>query len=315
MSYTTQLKQIGGNGGDEFSLTGENFTGLEKIGVWMGDSHIRAVSVWLSDGSFGKYGRPDGRPYQEFTFQSGERFTSLSLWGTEAGNRLGAIKFKTTLGREFFAKMTNQDLRREYKIDIGSGYCLGVVGRSGRDIDKMGFMFLNAVESTVLNDVKYPTLQQLKPQVTVEEIICVTFMNSSSTIQKEKVETSKKVIKSFSWSKSDSLSSAFSMEVKAGIPKVIEVATGFSVSIGSESTYSQEQTDERTEALTTIVDVPPGKKMDVSVTIGRATFDLPYTGTVKMTFGNGRVHEYGIEGRYKGITYTDVKVKTKESPL
>ena len=79
--------------------------------------------------------------------------------------------------------------------------------------------------------------------------------------------------------------------------------------------YRQEHTDERTETLSTDVDVPPGKKMDVSVTIGRATFDLPYTGTVKMTCKNGSVFAYGTKGTYKGVTYTDIKVDTKESPL
>ncbi|KAG1925993.1 natterin-like protein [Pimephales promelas] len=250
----------------------------------------------------------------QFKFAPGECFTSLSLWANEARNRLGAIKFTTSLGREFNAKMTKQTLKTEYKIDVSSGFCLGVEGKSGRDIDCMGFMFLQA-ESRVLTDVHYPTIHQLIPKVAVEEIKSLTFMNNSSTTQKQKVESSKKVIKKFSWSMSESFTSTVSMEVKAGIPEVVEAKVGYSVTIGNESTYSLENTVETTETLSTDVDVPPGKKLQVSITIGRATFDLPYTGTVKITCKNGLVFGYGTSGRYKGITYTDIKVEIKESPL
>ncbi|XDV19454.1 hypothetical protein PO909_024924 [Leuciscus waleckii] len=315
MSDTTTLQQIGGQGGNAFSFTGQNNgASLEKIGVWVGGSQVKAVRVWLTDGRVETFGVSSG-PYQEYKFTPGECFTSLSLWGNGIGTRLGAIKFKTSLGREFFAKMTFCCLQKEYPIDVGSGFCLGVVGRSGWDIDYMGFMFLKAVESVVLTDVQYPTLHQLIPKVTVEEIKSLTFRNNSSTTQKQKVESSKKITNKSSWSVSANVSSTFKMDVKAAIPEVVDITPGYSVTIGIESTYSQEHTDERTETLSTDVDVPPGKKLHVSVSIGRATFDLPYTGTVKMTCKNGSVFAYGTKGTYKGVTYTDIKVDTKESPL
>ncbi|XP_056113848.1 aerolysin-like protein [Rhinichthys klamathensis goyatoka] len=311
----TLLSLIGGNGGGPFSFTGEsNGASLEKIWVWVGEWQVKAVRVWLTDGRNQTFGQASGSN-QEYTFKPGECFTSLSLWGNGEGSRLGAIKFKTTLGGEFFAKMTKWSLKTEYPMDIGSGYCLGVVGKGGADIDSMGFMFISAVESTVLANVQYPTLHQLIPKVTVEELKSVTFRNDSSAIQHQKIETSKKVTKKSSWSTSKSFTATFSMEVSAGIPEVVEVTTGFSFSVATESTYSQENTDERTETLTTDVEIPPKKKLDVSVTIGRATFDMPYTGTVKMTCKNGSVFQYGTKGTYKGVTYTDIKVKTKESPL
>ncbi|XDV19351.1 hypothetical protein PO909_024835 [Leuciscus waleckii] len=315
MSDTTNLYIIGGNGGGPFSFTGEdNGASLEKIGVWVGGSQVKAVKVWLSDGRVNEFGRPDG-PYEEFKFQPGECFRSLSLWGNGAGTRLGAIKFETSWGNTFFAKMTSWGLKTEYPIDVGSGFCLGVVGRDGHDIDCMGFMFLKAVESAVLTDVHYPTLHQVIPQVTLEEIKSVTFRNNSSATQKQKIESSKKVIKKSSWSMSKTTTSTFNMEVKAGIPSIVEVSAGFSISVGKVSTYGQEHTDERTETLCTDIEVPPGKMVDVDVTIGRATFDLPYTGTVKMTCRNGSVYSYRTKGTYKGITYTDIKVDTKDSDL
>ncbi|KTF72508.1 hypothetical protein cypCar_00045267 [Cyprinus carpio] len=315
MSYPTTLFEIGGGGGSPFSLTGKkNGASLEKIGVWVGGSQVKAVKVWLSDGRRDTFGNPAG-PYQEYTFETGECFTSLSLWGNGAGTRLGAIKFKTSKKGEFFAKMTSWGLKQEYPIDIGSGYCLGVVGRAGADIDCMGFMFLNEVQSTVLTNVNYPTINQLKPQVTVEELKSVTYTNNSSEKQQQTVETSKKVIETSSWSMSVSFTATFSVEVKAGIPEIVEASTGYSFSVGAESTYSHVNTNEKTETLTTTIDVPPRKKVDVDITIGRATSDLPYTGTVKITCKDGSVLQYETKGQYKGITYTDIKVDTKESDL
>ncbi|XP_016091601.1 natterin-like protein [Sinocyclocheilus grahami] len=315
MSYPTTLFKIGGGGGASFSLTGENNgASLEKIGVWVGEWQVKTVRVWLSDGRYQTFGNPSG-PYQEYKFKPGECFTSLSLWGNGAGTRLGAIKFETNQGGRFFAKMTSWGLKTEYPIDIGSGYCLGVVGRAGADIDSMGFMFLNAVQSTVLTNVNYPTINQLIPKVRVEEIKSITYTNDTSAKQQQTVETSKKVIKTSSWSMTNSFTATFSMEVKAGIPEVVEVSTGFSFSVGSESTYGHEYTDEKNETLTTTVDVPPRKKVDVDITIGRAAFDLPYTGTVKITCKNGSVLQYETKGQYKGVTYTDIKVITKESDL
>nr|XP_005166416.2 natterin-like protein isoform X2 [Danio rerio] len=315
MVSSTTLEIIGGQGGCSFSFTSENNgASLEKIWVWVGEWQIKAVKAWLSDGREQIFGVPSGS-YQEYVFSPGECFTSLSLWGNGAGTRLGAIRFKTTKGGELFAKMTSWGLKTEYPMDVGSGYCLGIKGRSGSDIDCMGFMFLNAVQSAVLTNVNYPTINQLIPKVATEEIKSVSFENKTSVKQEQKVETSKKVIKTSSWSMTKSFSSTFSMEVKAGIPKIAEVSTGFSVTFGNESTYSLEQSDERNETLTTTVKVSPKKKVDVHITIGRASFDLPYTGTVKITCKNGSELQYETKGQYKGVAYTDIKVNTVEKAL
>ncbi|XP_056318638.1 natterin-like protein-like isoform X1 [Danio aesculapii] len=315
MSESTTLSIVGGGRGLPFSFTGED-TGafLKKIWVWEGEWQIKAIRAWLSDDKSETFGESSGS-YKEFVFKPGERFTSLSLWENKEGTRLGAIKFKTNKGRKFSAKMTKVSRPKEIPIDVGSGFCLGIVGRSGADIDNMGFMFLNAVESVVLNNVSYPTVNQLTPQVEVEDLKSATYKNRGYVKLQQSIETSKKVIKKSVWSMSETFSAAFSMEVKAGIPKILEASTGFSFSVGTEGTYSLEQTEERTEKLTTTLEVPPQKKVVVNISIGRATFDLPYTGTVKIICRNGSVVEYETKGQYKGITYTNIEVNTKDSDL
>uniref|UniRef100_A0A671RZF6 Jacalin-type lectin domain-containing protein n=1 Tax=Sinocyclocheilus anshuiensis TaxID=1608454 RepID=A0A671RZF6_9TELE len=282
---STTLQLIGGNEGDRFLFTGEsNGASLCRMWVWVGPSQVKAVRAWLSDGQ-----------HTEFSFRPGERIATLSLWGNGNGTRLGAIKFKTNKEREFFVKMTSWGLKTEYPMDVGSGFCQGLVGNSGQDIDCMGFLFLNNIQSIVLCDVRYPTIKQVTPQVAVEEIKSVTYKNKTS-----------KIIQTNTWSMSENITAKFKVDVKAGIPDIAEVSTGFSTSVGVENTYSRVHTSERTETLSTNIDIPPGKKMNVKITIGRCSFDLPYTGTVRMTCSNGSMFSFQTTGKYKGITYTDI---------
>ncbi|KAI4788377.1 hypothetical protein KUCAC02_020435 [Chaenocephalus aceratus] len=302
MAYPTTVHKIGGDGGQKFSLTGEwNGATLKQLHVWVGGSQVRGVQVFLTDGRDVLFGERSG-PSQEYTFQPGECFTSLSLWGNGERTRLGAIQFKTNRSGEFFAKMTSRGLKTEYPMDVGSGICFGVVGSCGHDIDNMGFMFLNAVKTTVLKNVNYPTMSQVVPQVTVEQRKYMTFDNTTTADQVNKIESFRKITNTSSWTVSNSMEATFSMEVSAGIPELVEVPTGFSFTMGAERSYLLENTVESTIDFT--IHVPAGKKMETEITIGRATVDLPYTGTVTITCNNGSVLQYDTSGVYKGLTYT-----------
>ncbi|XP_026224001.1 aerolysin-like protein [Anabas testudineus] len=312
MSYLSPLHVIGGQGGGHFHFTGES-TGatLKKIWVWVGGWQVKAVKVWLTDGRSQQFGNSDGN-FTEFQFEDGEHISSLSLWGNGAGTRLGAIKFRTSRSREFFAHMTDWPLKTEYPIDVGSGICLGLTGSAGSDIDCLGFVFLDSVKSTVLTNVHYPTLHQVIPQIATEEIKSLTYTNKSDVEQSYTAETSKTIKKKSSWSVTNKLEATLSIEVKAGIPEIAEVGTGFSFTMGTESSYGLENSEERTEKFTFPVKVPPRKTVVVDVTIGRATVDLPYTGTVEITCHNGHVLRFDTKGTYKGVTYTDAKTTVTE---
>ena len=160
----TTLEIIGGGGGLGFEFTGrDNGATLKKIGVAVGGWQIKAVRAELTDGRVQTFGK--GYSFREFTFKPDEIITKLSLWGNDAGTRLGGIKFWTSSGNKFEAYMNKWGLKTEYSIDVGSGVCLGLEGRSGSDIDNMGFVFINAIKSSVLTDITYPSLATYTPQV------------------------------------------------------------------------------------------------------------------------------------------------------
>uniref|UniRef100_A0A8C8J5S8 Aerolysin-like C-terminal domain-containing protein n=1 Tax=Oncorhynchus tshawytscha TaxID=74940 RepID=A0A8C8J5S8_ONCTS len=186
-------------------------------------------------------------------------------------------------------------------------------GRSGSDIDCMGFVFINAVKSTVLNDMKYPTLSLFKPQVTPEYVKSISHHNDTSLVQEESATYSKTVTKTSSWSISNKIESTLEVTVKAGIPNLVELSSGFSLAVGVEQSSSLEKSESITESDTINVKIPPGKTMDVEITVGKANIDLDYGAKVKITCMNGSQLVFPSKGIYTDLHFNDhykrVKVK------
>ncbi|KAM9506583.1 aerolysin-like protein isoform 1-T2 [Salvelinus alpinus] len=282
----TTLHLIGGGGGTSFEFHGmNNGATLKKIGVAVGNSQVKAVWAELTDGKVATFG--DADTFNEFEFNLGERITKLSLWGNGSGTRLGAIKFTTSENREFSEKMTSWPLKTEYTIDVGSGICLGLQGRSGSDIDCMGFLFIKTIKSSVMTDMEYPTLSLFKPQVIPENVKSVSHQNDTSLVLEKSITYSKTLTKTSSWSVSNKMESTLSVSVKAGIPDLVEVSSGFSLTLGVEQSTRLHKTETITESGTINLKIPPGKTIDVEITVGKANIDLDYRATVKVTCMNG----------------------------
>uniref|UniRef100_A0A8K9URC7 Uncharacterized protein n=1 Tax=Oncorhynchus mykiss TaxID=8022 RepID=A0A8K9URC7_ONCMY len=159
--------------------------------------------------------------------------------------------------------MTSWPLKTEYTIDVVSGICLGLEGRSGSDIDCMGFLFINIIKSSVLTDMKYPTLFLFKPQVTPEYVKSMSHHNDTSLVQEESITYSKTLTNTSSWSVSNKIESTLSLSVKAGIPDLVEVTSGFSLTVGVEQSTSLQETENITESDSINLKIPPGTTMDV----------------------------------------------------
>ncbi|XP_060748881.1 aerolysin-like protein [Tachysurus vachellii] len=138
----TSVVEVGGKGGQHFYFNGmDKGSLLKKIQVWEGDSQINSVAVWLTDDRSKEFGESAGN-LEEFAFDDDEIFASLSLWPNQDGTHLGAIKFKTSNSREFYACVTSDKLQPEVVVDVESGKCPGIQGCSGADIDRFGFIML-----------------------------------------------------------------------------------------------------------------------------------------------------------------------------
>ncbi|KAM9500806.1 aerolysin-like protein [Clarias gariepinus] len=313
MSALADVVAVGANGGNPFNFNGtENGSTLQKIWVWLGDWQVKAIKVCLTDGQSKQFGVPAG-DVKEFIFEDGEHFTSLSLWANSRGTRLGAIKFKTTHSREFYVKQRSEGLNQEVPVDVASGICMGITGRSGSDIDCFGFIFINTIKSTKLTDVEYPTLKEVIPKVNVREIKSMTYHNDTSLTQEYKVETSQKITQKSFWSVTGKLELTYTLEVNSGIPLITKKKSNYDFKLGVDGTYASEISEERMELYSFLVKVLPGKTVDVDITLGQAPVDLPFKGKVKITCHNGGVLEFKTSGTYKGVTYTAGDVTVTES--
>uniref|UniRef100_A0A8C5B7G0 Aerolysin-like protein n=1 Tax=Gadus morhua TaxID=8049 RepID=A0A8C5B7G0_GADMO len=309
----TTLEIIGGDGGFPFSFTGlDNGATLRKIGVAVGGKQINAVRAELTDGRVETFGKDHS--FREFTFEPGEIITKLSLWEGRGGARLGGIKFWTSSGNKFEAHMSEWGLKTgEYSIDVGSGVCLGLEGRSGGEIDKMGFLFINAIKSSVLTDMTYPSLAMYTPQVNKEYIKSVSYHNGSTATQEHKFAYSRSLTKSTTLSTTNKIESTVSVSVTAGIPDLVEVSGGFSMTKGAAQTSSMTSSETITESDEVKVTVPAGKTMTVEVSVRRAVINLPYPATVKIRCMNGSELHFKSTGNYHAVAYTAVDVNVTES--
>ncbi|KAK3552176.1 hypothetical protein QTP86_005104 [Hemibagrus guttatus] len=314
MSYLANVVEVGGNGGEAFDFNGtENGGMLKKIHVWEGKTKLKAIKVWQTDGQSKQYGQPRTGVLKEFTFEDGEHFSSLSLWANKDGTHLGAIKFKTSHSRGFYAKLKSWEPKTEVPVDVASGICMGIKGRSVLGIDRLGFIFINTIKSAELTNVMYYTIHEVIPKVDIREIKYMSYQNNTSKIQEYTIETSKKITQKSSWSVTGKLEFTFSLEVNAGIPLLVEGKSRYQLNIGFQATCASETSKEKMERFSFPVKVPPGKTVDVHITLGQATVDLPFTGTVKITCYNGSVLEWKTSGTYKGVSFSDGKVVVNES--
>ena len=303
---------IGGQGGGSFSfLGGSNGGMMNKIGVWVGGWQIKSVKIWLTNGLSRQFGNPSG-PYKEFSFQPGELIQSMSLWGNGAGTRLGAIKFKTNKGNEFFAKMTDWGLKQEYPIDVGSGACVGVMGRSGSDIDSMGFQFVKPLKDSRMIDVHYPTIGSEQANVNMNNLKSVNYNNPLDVEQTFSLEVTDTITKKQYWSVTAGLEFAYNVSVTAGIPEVASTTTGWGFKVSVSGTYGMENTETKEEKWTFPIKVPAKSKVHVTISMGKADIDLPYTGKIVMTTTDDSQLTFDVNGAYTGVSYTDVIVDIKK---
>ncbi|KAL6481729.1 hypothetical protein MHYP_G00098090 [Metynnis hypsauchen] len=140
---------VGGTGGTEHvSFIQDIYVTLKKIRVSLETYTVGSLHVTFSNDQENQYGiEKEDATIQEFTFQDGDRFRSLTLWPNRAGYRLGGLQFdvvrKTGQIDVFSAKISR--LGEPVSIDVGLGICRGIKVRSGEDVDALGFFFIKQI--------------------------------------------------------------------------------------------------------------------------------------------------------------------------
>lgn len=304
---------IGGKGGAERKAYESDGRVLEKIGVWAGESAISGIKVWRTGLQPAVFGTRSG-PYQEYSFEPGERISRLSLWGNGAGTRLGAIAFTTDRDGKFDHGMTKWGRKQEYPIDVGSGICVGLLLRSGHEIDQGCFVFLKEIESCRMSDVHYPTLEFDMLGIRPVTLKSGSYSNQTDDDVTWQFSGTRTTTVSQEWSTTTGVEASAEVSVEAGVPEVASVKGSFGWKVSSSSTHSRSKSTEIELEWSEGGILSPGDSLRVTALTreGRLAA-LEYTATMTVTVRGGGSFSYPIESTYAGVNCTAVEITTDGS--
>lgn len=87
-----------------------------------------------------KVGNSTGSKNQEIVFDDNDYIISAKLWPNKTGNRCGGFEFKSNGNITFSVKC--QELGEPVSLETKCGMINGITGRSGDEIDALGFYFI-----------------------------------------------------------------------------------------------------------------------------------------------------------------------------
>ncbi|KAL3689502.1 hypothetical protein R1sor_015811 [Riccia sorocarpa] len=330
----------GGDGGGEFSYCGgTDGKTLHEIDVWAGRIGLKAISVRLTNdttaSTFGSTNKSQWQndeesalSHKKFTFNPGERITSLSIWNNglfdetsdgfrQSGiaTRVGWIFFKTDHNREFDIGMyyLQRVPEAEIRMPVGSGICVGVRGRAGWDIDSLGFVFLEPIVGAKLLDVEYRTLTADTPAISEEALDELQERNLGTSSQPWIFSGSKVVNTRSSWipSLNSGLTGYLAPRVEAKVPRVVVTTHGkfewsLSTDIVKTDGFEISSTEELRWNETGISQ--PTESFLLRASTGCGTISVPITGDVEVCLENGYEFRYKISGEYSGLSFSPARI-------
>lgn len=314
---------VGGSGGEPFEFVGAWKGALiAELQFWASENTIRGVRAKLSDGEEKYFGVAQGAS-QAYTFQAGERLTSLTLWGNGIGTRAGWIEFHTSAGGFFSFGMTQWGRKTPYKMEVGSGILVGIYGNSGMDIDCLGLAFVDKLKRASVGNVEYVYSQLDALSIVPIDIINRTIDNETSLQQSfpvsQKYTHSDRTNFVLEGALEKSLEGSVELTFEAKIPVVAKgnVKTGAKagLKLSDKTTTTQEHGNISELTFSANVAVPPMRRVLYTATIWTAILDLDYTAVMFVETERGEKGSFPIRGRLKGARTTDVDDWPREMPL
>lgn len=145
-----KVQVIGGNGGCAFNIGAsyhENGSVVNRIEVWRGDrSHpfLHGIKIVMSDGQSDVRGNSKHGTWSCLDIPAGVTVRELTLYGGSGVGLVEGIHIKLSNGSKM-REIARQE--NELVINVGSGIPVGARGKSGCDLDALGFFFLKPIES------------------------------------------------------------------------------------------------------------------------------------------------------------------------
>lgn len=107
-------------------------------------STFNTIQVTFNNGKTITVGGTPERDQEECVFDKDEKILAATLWPNVSNDRVAGLEFvveKSDGGRRTFSVMYEL-LGQPVRLDVRSGRCYGIIGRSGTQIDALGFYFI-----------------------------------------------------------------------------------------------------------------------------------------------------------------------------
>ncbi|XP_039509365.1 cytolytic toxin-alpha-like [Pimephales promelas] len=134
---------VGGNGGSEFSFK-PFYRNISEIRITYGQETLNTIQVILNYGQMVKVGEVTGPEVRTFLFDESDTIVAATLWPNIDHTSCGGVEFevaKINGERESFSAKCDR-LGEPVSVDVKSGRCCGIVGRSGDYINALGLCFI-----------------------------------------------------------------------------------------------------------------------------------------------------------------------------
>jgi len=302
---------IGGSGGDPFWMHSYRTT-VKTLRVWWGhgspNDGFRAIQVEYFNGKTSYRGKiPSTGADASFTFKAGEMLDgSIVIGGNGVGSRTGYLHFKTNRDRSF----TAGKLHTPYYFQASGTLLAGFFGASGYDIDHLGVYLFKEVSKIEISGINYPTLDSYLSGLTPSSIVDRPYCNNTPIDQKEvrTVTISSGSKEEWGLSATTSFEMTVSISVSAGVPEIFSASTSTSYKWGISITGSYKMTQdnqEKVEQEFTFM-YPAYSKGRYVVTQFDSTINVPWEGSEKVTFKDGKSITIDVNGEYDGVYVSSI---------
>lgn len=320
MDRKYRTSTAGGPGGGAFDSTVDSgqsdeqwvskleFAYSEQAGIMCG------IRVTLNNGWSAAYGNMGGSPpfaplrdptqLPTVDLEQGDTLENLTLYGSSAyGGRFCGLEWtrKTTDSRRIPFSVGKTD---GTPVQVSEGRLIGIFGRRGFEIDRLGLVMLDKQKSATMKNLSYTRDKGYEPadqQPVAATSATLKAWNESqlSTTLRASQEVSS------SFSNTAEVDDSVELSVEGGFLDFektgLKVTTSWNVATSS-STGVTYQKDFSLEVST---DVEVGMQVTTTMWLTRGTISVHYSGDLVIEYVSGYVETIPKEGTYTGVTYFD----------
>jgi len=243
--------------------------------------------------------------------------------GYADGGRVNQLQFITSKGNH--SPRYGDSTGKAFSLYTRDKVIVAFFGRSGNSLDQIGVFFADkhsapqTIElSSITFDVGNGNVREREPRTFLSTLAS----NPSSTDQSLKVSVTreKSATSTLTIAQTHSASVSISRSVSVGINiEVIEasVATELTLGYAFEQTRTTEESNTKTESLVVELTqtVPAGRWARARMDVEWLEFDVPWTGTGKVTYMDGTSADVPLNGWFKGVASGQANVIWEDAPL